>query len=286
MSSVDVAKVEALITDVAATEIMPRFRKLGQGDIVMKGIDDPVTVADKAAEKALSEGLRALVPGSVVVGEECCSEDPRILSRLGGEDDVWIIDPIDGTRNFIEGRREFGVMVAWVKNKKTVASWIHDPNSGHTLSAELGGGVWMQGTKMRLAACDAQAPKLVVLGSRLRGILLQEELAPVIAALPALAIGSAAAFDYGRLFSGDVFFANSTEPRASCLLYRMSKPWDHVPGLFLHAEAKGYSADFSGDPYDMENGKKGLLLAPDRACWGGIHNTIKPILNALALADS
>lgn len=283
--NVDIAVVQKIIEEVAATEIMPRFRNLLERDISMKGVNDPVTVADKAAEAALIARLQDVLPGSVVVGEECCDEDPGILSRFSGEDDVWVIDPLDGTTGFIEGRREFGVMVAHVRRKETVAAWIHDPNTGHTLSGEKGSGVWLQEKRMHLAGRDPAFPKLVIIGSRLRSILSKPEVAPVIAALPALTIGSAAAFDYARLFSGDLLFANSAAPRATSLLYRMSKPWDHVPGLFLQAEAEGYSADLYGHPYNMEDGKSGLLLAPDRETWVGIHNTIKPVICDLAFAD-
>ena len=70
--------------------------------------------------------------------------------------------------------------------------------------------------------------------------------------LPPIEIGSCAAFDYGRLFIGENTFANSTKSRASFLFYRHTNPWDHVPGLFLHREAGGYSADWSGQPYNVD----------------------------------
>jgi fructose-1,6-bisphosphatase/inositol monophosphatase family enzyme len=286
MKLIDPAAIQKIIEEVAAAEIMPRFRNLERNDIKMKGVDDPVTVADHAAEESLIARLMDVLPGSSVVGEECCAKDPRIISRFGTDDDIWVIDPIDGTRNFIEGRREFGVMVAQVRRKETVAAWIHDPNTGHTLLGEKGSGVWLQGSKMRLAGRDPAIPKLVIIGSRLRSILNKPEVAPVIAALPALAIGSAAAFDYARLFTGDMLFGNSTAPRASSLLYRISKPWDHVPGLFLQAEAEGYSADFYGKPYDMQNGRTGLILAPDKEAWTGMYNTIRPVIRELSAADA
>jgi fructose-1,6-bisphosphatase/inositol monophosphatase family enzyme len=177
-------------------------------------------------------------------------------------------------------------MVALVRRKKTVAAWIHDPSSGHTLSAEEGSGVWLQGHKMRLAGADPALPKVIIMGWHVKDVLCRPEAASVVAALPALSLGSAAAFDYARLFTGDILFANSTSPRASFLLYRVTKPWDHMPGLFLHAEAKGYSADFDGHPYDTKNEKNGLILAPDEDAWLEIHKTIKPILPGFARVDS
>ena len=79
---IDSAAVEKIIVEVAAAEIMPRFRKLVEGDIEMKGINDPVTVADKAAERALIARLTSAFPGSVVVGEESFAKDPAILNAF------------------------------------------------------------------------------------------------------------------------------------------------------------------------------------------------------------
>ncbi|MFA5041722.1 MAG: inositol monophosphatase family protein, partial [Bdellovibrionales bacterium] len=215
MKTTNLAAVQNIIEDVAATEIMPRFRKLEQGDIETKADNEIVTVADRAAEDALMKRLSDILPGSVIVAEEFFDHNPGILSRFDGENDVWVIDPIDGTWNFTQGRREFGVMVACVRRRETIAAWIHDPNTGHTLSAEKGGGVWLNGNKMRLAGSDPDYSRLMIVGSRLKSIVTKPQLAYVIAALPALAIGSAVAFDYARLFVGEVNFANSTAPRAT-----------------------------------------------------------------------
>ena len=194
---------------------------------------------------------------------------------------MWVIDPIDGTRNFIDGVPEFGVMVALVRRRKTVASWIHDPNSGDTLAAEQGGGVWLNGKKMRLAGHDAAIPKIGVIGSRLKNRLSKPDIAPLLREMPVTEVGSAAAFDYGRLFIGDSVFAKSTASRAAFLLYRQSKPWDHVPGLFMLDEVGGYAADLLGNPYDMAASRHGLLLAPDRALWAEFHRAFKPAFDVL-----
>jgi fructose-1,6-bisphosphatase/inositol monophosphatase family enzyme len=281
MKTVDIAAVEKIIAEVAAAEIMPRFRKLGQGDIEMKGVNDPVTIADKAAEEALIARFKEVLPGSVFVGEECYAKDPKIISHFDGKDDVWVIDPIDGTRNFIEGRTEFGVMVALVRRKQTVAAWIHDPNTGDTLMAEQGGGVWMRGDKMHLASDDPAIPKLAIIGGLIKKALRKPESAQIVAALPALAAGSASAFDYGRLFSGSANFANSLSPRVAYILHLTAKCWDHVPGLFLQAEAGGYSAALSGNPYDLKDSHCGVLVAPNLLTWNNLYNAVQPIVGAL-----
>src|SRR5580658_9263838 len=103
MTKVDISAVSQIITETAAQEITPRFRKLAAGDVQMKGKDDPVTIADQETERHLTEQFTAALSGSTVVGEEGVSRDKSILNRLKGEDSVWIIDPIDGTRNFVAG---------------------------------------------------------------------------------------------------------------------------------------------------------------------------------------
>ena len=281
MPSLDLQKITAIIAEVAATEIMPRFRQLAAGDVEMKGINDPVTVADKAAEEALIVRLTQALPGSVGVGEESFAKDASIQSRFGGDDYVWVIDPIDGTRNFIEGKPEFGVMVGLMRHKQTLAGWIHDPNTGDTLTAEQGGGVWLGGTKMRLAGQDVSLPRIGIVGSRLAKLLASSDIAALPPTLPKLVTGSAAAFDYGRLFTGETVFARSMASRAGFLVYRMSKPWDHVPGLLMLAEAGGHAADLLGNAYDVDCCENGLLVAPDRQSWEVFHAEAKQAVEAL-----
>src|SRR5215467_2079228 len=96
----DLARVTALIEETAALEILPRFQKLAAGDIREKTPGDFVTVADEAAEAHLTPLLAALLPGSLVLGEEAAAADSLLLDRLLGEPAVWVVDPVDGTGNF------------------------------------------------------------------------------------------------------------------------------------------------------------------------------------------
>jgi len=89
-------------------------------------------VRDFRAGKALHEGLTQLAPGSVLVGEEGVGQDPNVLAHLGGADPVWIVDPIDGTENFIAGRQQFSTLVALAYRGELLASWLHAPLGGLT----------------------------------------------------------------------------------------------------------------------------------------------------------
>src|SRR4029453_6026268 len=116
-----------LIEEAAAAEIMPRFRQLAAGDVREKAPGDLVTGADEAVEPRLRPALDSPPAGSVVVGEEAAAADPNLLNRLFDDQPVWIIDPVDGTSNFAEGRPAFAVMVALARGRDVLAAWIHDP---------------------------------------------------------------------------------------------------------------------------------------------------------------
>jgi len=113
-------EVMRLMAEVAAAEIVPRFGKLGAGDVRDKGKPwDLVTVADIAAEAFLTTALGRLVPGSAVVGEEACAADAGVMAALGGAAPVWLIDPVDGTNNFVHGQPCFAVVIAYCEGGET-----------------------------------------------------------------------------------------------------------------------------------------------------------------------
>ncbi|MDP9127575.1 MAG: hypothetical protein M3N08_04860, partial [Pseudomonadota bacterium] len=78
--------------------------------------------------------------------------------------------------------------------------------------------------------------------------------------------------------TGEVSFADAASARAGFLFYRHTNAWDHVPGLFLHEEAGGYSADWDGQPYDMRKPRSGLLFAEDRATWERLYGLFRPLM--------
>lgn len=279
---IDLNKVKEIVASVAASEIMPRFRKLAAGDVEMKAVNDPVTVADKETERRLTQELSSYLPGSVIVGEESFAKDKTIMERLNSDLPVWIIDPIDGTRNFVAGYPEFAVMVALVQKKQTYASWIHDPNSGDTIMAEKGAGVWLRGKKLHLAAADSHTPVVGVVGARVKKLISDPSLMPQSDKLPPIEIGSCAGFDYPRLFAEDINFANAATKRALFLFYRHTNALDHVPGLFLYEEGGGYAANWSGHIYDMFQSTSGLLLAPDKEMWWHLHALFGPLMQHAA----
>ena len=123
---IDLEKVAKVIAEIAEEEISSRFGKLSETEINTKsGPSDFVTQADIAAEARLAQALDAIYPGASFIGEERASGDPALVSTLKEKGAFWIVDPLDGTRNFVQGRAEFGTIVALVVDGDIRAGWIY-----------------------------------------------------------------------------------------------------------------------------------------------------------------
>jgi len=270
LKAAEIESVLSLLRQVSATEIMPRFRNLAAADIRTKsGPQDPVTVADEAAEAALTAGLRALFPGSDVIGEEAVSEHPELLNRLAHPGPVWVIDPIDGTANFASDLPLFGVILALVEADEVLAGFIHDPVGDDTAIAIAGGGAWMQarGGARKPLKVAAALPVGEMTGSVSWRFLPQPLRSRVLSRLDRLAAPPdyrCAAHQYRMLAAG----------HCHVQLFRKLLPWDHAAGVLLHREAGGYSAHFDGTRYLPSETMGGLLLAPDSQSWLALKNAL------------
>ncbi len=266
-TGVDMDRVTALIAEIAAEEIMPRFAKLAAHDVREKAPGDIVTIADEAAEHRLTPRLVDLLPGSCVLGEEGAAKSPELLSRLAGDAPVWVIDPVDGTSNFAAGEGDFGVMVALVRHDKVLAGWIHDPRQGDTVTAELGGGAWLAGKRLHVAAAPDDPAELS--GVLLAGFFGDRELGKQVQSrrdrLNVLKSRRCAASEYRRLAEGAMHIA----------LFTKLMPWDHCPGVLIHAEAGGYNSYVDGGGYTPSRIKaSGLMLASDAASWQQLYDIL------------
>ena len=125
------------IAAAAAAETLPRFRRFGDVANKLEGGFDPVTEADREAEKAVRALIRAEYPGQGILGEEFGSEN-------ASSDHVWVIDPIDGTRSFISGIPLWGTLVGLTRRGNAVAGMMAQPFIGELFYA-AGGEAWYEG---------------------------------------------------------------------------------------------------------------------------------------------
>ena len=256
-------RVGALMMEAAERAILPRFRALAQHEIEEKSPGELVTIADREAEAILAAGLAPLLPGSRVIGEEACAADPRLIGTLG-EGIVWLVDPLDGTGNFAAGRPDFAVMVALLRDGVVQAGWMLDPLSGRLARAELGGGAWLGGRRLR---ATPHAP-----GARLRGSMgrfMPEEMQSMLAErlragaepLPGL---MAAGVEYPLIAAGARDFA----------FYWRTLAWDHAAGVLFVNEAGGKAARPDGSPYRPGEAGNGLLAAASPQRWEAAHRLL------------
>ena len=150
--SLDFDRVGEILREAADTLVCPRFRRLDEAAISIKSHqNDLVTIADLEAEIFLTRELTALLPGSRALGEEAVYQDPSSKAVLDTDAPVWIIDPVDGTANFARGSTAFGIIVALVRDRRTVAGWIYDPLQQRLFTAEAGAGTWSGGQRLTVA---------------------------------------------------------------------------------------------------------------------------------------
>lgn len=240
----DTQAVLELMKHAADTVIRPRFRQLSSEQVHEKAPGDLVTVADRESEQVILEVLKREYPNALLVGEEATAADPTILDRIKTAEHAWTVDPIDGTRNFVNGDPNYAVMVGELRDGKAVRGWIWQPENDVAHIAELGSGVWRNGVKMQRGSTGPISELRGATSSALR----DTEGSDVPTPQPST---GCAGTDYAGIID-DVY---------DWTAFRHDWPWDHVPGLLMLDEAGGQSGRASGAPYDPREREYWLLGA-------------------------
>lgn len=256
----EIEKVADIIREAAEAEILPRFRNLTHNQIWEKAPGQIVTEADTAAEHYLHRRLMSVLPGTLV-GEESTAADPSLLNALGRDSVVWIVDPVDGTRNFSKGNPRFAVIVALALDGETTAGWLYDPLNERLIWAEKGKGAWsyQKGRgKTRMTVSPATAIGAMK-GSAHYKSPLQSHVAQV-------GRQGSTAHDYMDLVSGALDFA----------YFNRLYPWDHAAGILIHDEAGGYAARLDGSRYrPLGIDESGVLAAPGYQSWQDLGQVLR-----------
>ncbi|TWE06883.1 inositol monophosphatase family protein [Rudaeicoccus suwonensis] len=241
-------QVLSLLQDVAAEVIQPRFRALADGEVMEKNPGDLVTVADREAEVAITAALRSAYPDALLVGEEAVAADASILAAASGAEHWFTIDPVDGTKNFVHGSPDHAVMVAELRGREVVRSWIWQPEHHLAYVAERGAGAFCGDRRLPVVPRNADRP----LGRTSRRKLV----GTAFGHLPPLELTwVSCGIDYPKL----------AENACEYLLYRNAMPWDHAPGQLLVSETGGQLSYSDGTAYDPTSTQGPLLAAGSSA---------------------
>ncbi|WP_329137878.1 inositol monophosphatase [Streptomyces sp. NBC_01476] len=267
------AAVEDTVRAVVGAEVVPRWRRLADADITEKnGPHDLVTTADRIAEERLTEQLGALLPGSVVVGEEAVSADPALLGLLKGDDPVWVIDPVDGTSAFVRGDPGFSTLVTLVRGGQPLASWTYAPQLGLFATARRGHGACLDGKPLRTAT-DPRRLRVWISNPVFR---TDDERASLAR------LADAGAELVPCLTSAGLGYLEVARGIADAVAFFWEAPWDHAAGLLLVTEAGGSSLTAAGEPFRVPGGNAlPFTVARDEAAARRIMSTLLPDAEAV-----
>ena len=155
-------RLASILADTAQAEVMPRFRNLPRAPCAARppcATWSPMPT--RAAERMISARLAKLYPGAVLIGEEASTRN-ALLNMLVDADLAFLIDPIDGTRNYVAGLPLFGMMIAACHRGDVIAGVIYDPSAATALLAVRHEGAWMEyenGKQAPLAVASPAPPE-------------------------------------------------------------------------------------------------------------------------------
>jgi myo-inositol-1(or 4)-monophosphatase len=233
----------------AARGLIRDFGEVEQLQVSVKGPNDFVSAADLKAERTLKAELSRARPGYGLLFEESgASEGSDKRHR-------WIVDPLDGTHNFLHGIPHFAISIGLERDGEIVAGVVYEPTRDELYWAEKGAGAYLNDRRLRVSARRQVSEALIGTGMAARARGEESVYAATLDAVLGAASGvrrfGAAALDLAYVASGrlDGFWEFGLSP------------WDIAAGMLLVREAGGYVSDLSGGQKMMESGD--VLAAND-----------------------
>lgn len=209
--------------------------------IARKQRNDFVTEVDQAAEAAIIETLLGAYPGHAILAEESGHRPGKQAASIEDAEHVWIIDPLDGTTNFIHGMPQYAISIALAQRGVITQGLVYDPNRDELFTATRGRGAFLNNRRIRVSGRARLEQALIGTGfpqSRLENL---DEFMPLFRLLVERTAGvrrpGAASLDlaYTACARYDGFFEIGLSP------------WDVAAGSLLVTEAGGLVGDFEGD---------------------------------------
>jgi myo-inositol-1(or 4)-monophosphatase len=226
----------------AARSLKRDFGELENLQVSRKGPADFVSAADRRAEEIIHTELQRARPGYSFLMEES-GERP-------GEDPQhrWIVDPLDGTTNFLHAIPLFAISIALERQGRLHAALVYNPITDELFTAERGGGAFMNDRRIRVAARTQLAEAVVATGIPHLGRgdhpRFMRELGALMPAVAGIRRCGAAALDLAWVAAG----------RFDGFWERDLSPWDMAAGLLLIREAGGFASDLRGSDAILDSG--------------------------------
>ena len=212
-----------------AGELALRYREGGIGH-ESKSDDSPVTVADRECEKLIVTAINETFPEDGVLGEEGSTKDTPNGRK-------WIVDPIDGTRDFIRGTGAWSVLIGLEERGEVVAGFAYFPARDEMFSASKGGGAYWNGQRIRISEIATRSQALICVNGLT--FMRRYEFAPNL-------LEFVSTFWTARSMGGCLDAMLVASGRADVWLEAQAKPWDLAPLKIIAAEAGAATFDFAG----------------------------------------
>ncbi|OAS13224.1 inositol monophosphatase family protein [Paenibacillus oryzisoli] len=235
---------------------------------------DLVTEVDKGTEKLIRNLIMTHFPNHSILGEEGVEPGPeasaKALQEMSDEEYLWIVDPIDGTTNFVHGFPFFSVSIALAHKGEVIVGVVYDPSRDELFVAEKGKGAYMHGKKTEVSADETLLTSLIATGFPAdRDGALPINLKGVQALSPKvrnIRVAGSAALHLAYVAAG----------RLSGFWEIGLNAWDIAAGALLITESGGRVTDTEGNPYHL--GVRNVMASNGR-----IHEEFQ---NELALAEA
>jgi myo-inositol-1(or 4)-monophosphatase len=220
------------------------------GDLVLSYFQKPtsyrekdagelVTEADLASERYLTEQLTKLLPGSSVIGEE-------LGSNKGSNDYCWVIDPLDGTTNFVHQLPYFCISVALTCKGEPIFGTVYQPLIKEYFYAQRGRGAFLNGKKIQVSNLSHIDKSIVLIGFPYK----KEERFKHLLQLTSRIIQKTFAFRHFGAAALDLAYVAAG--RVDAVFFEELTWWDVAAGMLLIQEAGGITSDFEGNPINQD----------------------------------
>lgn len=213
--------------------ILSEWEKLSEKNIQTKGLNDFVTYVDKTSEEKLVKGLREILPEAGFIVEEQTSKDE-------GQKYNWIVDPLDGTTNYIHGITPFSISIALRRNEETIFGLVHELGHNEIFHAHEESAAFLNGGKINVSETNTIQESIIATGfpyndfSRLNNYL------------KSLDYFMRNSHGIRRLGSAATDLAYTACGRFEAFYEYSLKPWDVAAGSFILKQAGGKVSDFKG----------------------------------------
>jgi myo-inositol-1(or 4)-monophosphatase len=251
----------------AAKSLLRDFGEVENLQVSRKGPGDFVSAADLRSEKIIHEELKKARPDFGFLMEESGKADSK-----GNEESRWIVDPLDGTTNFLHGIPHWNITIALEQKGEIIAGIIFDPVKNEMFRAEKGGGAFLRNQRLRVSNRTALADSILATGiptqgeaARSGGALFMRQIGTLMPQVSGVRRMGAAALDMAYVAAGryEAYWENAI------------KPWDIAAGTLIVREAGGFATEIGGGDNPIYQGN--VLAANSH-----LHTDLKKLLQSVS----